>query len=129
MSKKVRAAGENKWNNVKKELFDRLKLTRAVPATNEGDVPLLPIMKDMTNVKVSYTYSNPVDKKNSAESYHSLRRNWLLLLGNQFRISMATDSCSPPISLIIKTSCMAPERLRTRDTCGTSSPSILSIMS
>lgn len=74
ISKKVRAAGENKWNNVKKEPFDSLKLVRAVPNASEGNVPLLPLMKDMTNVKVSDAYCILVDKE-STKLYYSLRRN------------------------------------------------------
>jgi U3 small nucleolar RNA-associated protein 25 len=52
VSKKIQAAREGKWDSVKRELAEGLKLVRSIPDANEGSTPLLPAMKDTTNVKV-----------------------------------------------------------------------------
>ncbi|KAL3480109.1 hypothetical protein BJX99DRAFT_221279 [Aspergillus californicus] len=52
LSQKIKAVTENKWQNAKKELPGGLRLQRAIPDLEQGDVPLLPAMKSMSNVKV-----------------------------------------------------------------------------
>lgn len=71
-TKKLQAAEQNKWSNLKKELPESLKLVRAVP--DVGNASLLPAMKDMTNVKV-----RPYDIAETPLTIPSLRRNWLAL--------------------------------------------------
>ncbi|KAL2832007.1 hypothetical protein BDW59DRAFT_139545 [Aspergillus cavernicola] len=63
LSQKIKAATENKWKNMKKELPGGLKLLRAVPDLGENDVPLLPAMKSMSNVKVKGKLKSSVKER------------------------------------------------------------------
>ncbi len=56
LSQKIKAASENKWGNVKKELPGGLKIWRAVPDCGQNEVPLSGATKSLSSVKVSQCF-------------------------------------------------------------------------
>ncbi|KAE8147015.1 DUF1253-domain-containing protein [Aspergillus avenaceus] len=58
LSRQIKAAGENKWRQLKKELQDGLKLVRAVPDTG-SDASFLSPMKNITNTKLKRKLREP----------------------------------------------------------------------
>ncbi|KAL4987575.1 U3 small nucleolar RNA-associated protein 25 [Aspergillus falconensis] len=63
LSQKTKAASENKWKNVKKELPGGLKIWRAVPDCGQNAVPLLSAMKSMSSVKVKRKLKSSVTER------------------------------------------------------------------
>ncbi|KAE8322013.1 U3 small nucleolar RNA-associated protein 25 [Aspergillus sergii] len=58
LSKQIKAAGDNKWQNVKKELPEDLRLVRAAPDTG-SDLSCLPALKSIANLKLKRKLKTP----------------------------------------------------------------------
>ncbi|KAF7115555.1 hypothetical protein CNMCM5793_002649 [Aspergillus hiratsukae] len=61
--KKIKSAEEKKWKSTKKEIAGRLKLIRAVPDDGEGEVSLLPALKNFSSVKLKKKLYGPVTER------------------------------------------------------------------
>ncbi|BCR97577.1 UTP25 family protein [Aspergillus luchuensis] len=62
LAKKIKAIGENKWKNAKKELPEGLRLVRAIPDTGD-DASWLPPMKQISSVKLKRKLKEPASDK------------------------------------------------------------------
>ncbi|RAL09322.1 U3 small nucleolar RNA-associated protein 25 [Aspergillus homomorphus CBS 101889] len=70
LSKKIKAIGDNKWKNTKKELAEGLKFVRSIPDTGD-DASLLPTMKSISSVKLKRKLKAPATENISKIEGHA----------------------------------------------------------